>query len=733
MVCGIRAGETVTMSKRGFVNFNSLTNWDKKPLGLRHLPSGNIPQMAGFSAQSVLGAGAMAILLVAGFWLRTHNLGSLGLIGDEGHQALAVKGILTHGYPLVPSGIVYTRSILYLYIQSLSALVFGLNEFSLRFPNVFFNLGTIVVVYIFGKTLFSSRIGLLAAFILTFSIWEIEITRYARMYPAFQFFYLLTTLLFYKGFIENKKNYRIFVLPSCFLAISLHVLGATLMLLFLVPLFIDNYAIVKKRALLFNMLLIIALYLFYRKILSFFATSLGTISLSQVHAETAAISTVKGVKIFGFDFISPPLRLFENLYQNNYSIFILLSSFTLVLLAYLVHGAYKNRLKRTQNILYIPIVLSFFFQQFAFALFLLVMHILWSAKNAKNLNSVDFLVIYFGASLYLAFWVLYTLLSGFSPSYVGIFDQLAGFPNYYGYFVQWFVNGWPVFTAVVAVGCVYMVYSYLDDRVLVSHLFLVLICLLQITFCALVQRRFYESRYIFHFYPLIILIFCFAINRFTQVASRKVKCLITNVGRRSFVIKPIEYVLVLVFAVVLCQDVYPSEVLALPYRGYGDYKNPIKSYLNWVPYANYHQDYRSAGLFVRRQRKPGDLVMVWGTSYDPSIYYHYVGKVDYVLMQIDSGAEALKTERGIVYYTTGSKIIKDGMSLQEMLDKNGERRIWVVSDYLFQGDYMSASMRKIRNQIDMDLVHTGEDKRTFVYLIHLRNTGDKGKDSQDKL
>jgi hypothetical protein len=73
------------------------------------------------------------------------------------------------------------------------------------------------------------------------------------------------------------------------------------------------------------------------------------------------------------------------------------------------------------------------------------------------------------------------------------------------------------------------------------------------------------------------------------------------------------------------------------------------------------------------------------------------------------------------------------MSLQEMLDKNGERRIWVVSDYLFQGDYMSASMRKIRNQIDMDLVHTGEDKRTFVYLIHLRNTGDKGKDSQDKL
>ena len=58
---------------------------------------------------------ALAVLLLAALALRLVNLGKLGLIADEGHQALAVQGILAHGVPQVPSGNIYLRGGPYLY------------------------------------------------------------------------------------------------------------------------------------------------------------------------------------------------------------------------------------------------------------------------------------------------------------------------------------------------------------------------------------------------------------------------------------------------------------------------------------------------------------------------------------------------------------------------------------------------------------------------------------------
>jgi D-glycero-alpha-D-manno-heptose-7-phosphate kinase len=43
----------------------------------------------------------LLVLLAAGFWLRIRHVGELGLVVDEGNQALAVRGILQHGVPKV--------------------------------------------------------------------------------------------------------------------------------------------------------------------------------------------------------------------------------------------------------------------------------------------------------------------------------------------------------------------------------------------------------------------------------------------------------------------------------------------------------------------------------------------------------------------------------------------------------------------------------------------------------
>ena len=89
-------------------------------------------------------AGVMLLLmglLAAGFWLRVRHLEDLGLVVDEGNQALAVRGILQYGVPKVDSGLIYARAVSFLYAQAASAALFGLNEFSLRFPSVLFGVG----------------------------------------------------------------------------------------------------------------------------------------------------------------------------------------------------------------------------------------------------------------------------------------------------------------------------------------------------------------------------------------------------------------------------------------------------------------------------------------------------------------------------------------------------------------------------------------------------------------
>src|ERR1051326_278344 len=86
-------------------------------------------------AERMPAAAALSCLIVIGFWLRIHHLGNLGFIVDEGHQALAVDGILRHGYPVLPSGRAYAWNLVFIYLQSAAALVFGVNEFSLRLPD----------------------------------------------------------------------------------------------------------------------------------------------------------------------------------------------------------------------------------------------------------------------------------------------------------------------------------------------------------------------------------------------------------------------------------------------------------------------------------------------------------------------------------------------------------------------------------------------------------------------
>jgi 4-amino-4-deoxy-L-arabinose transferase-like glycosyltransferase len=198
----------------------------------------------------------LVILIAIGYWLRIRGLGALSLWGDEAYQALSIKGILSHGVPLLPTGVLYLRSIPFQYVEALSVWILGMGEFGLRFPSVIFNLLTIPIIYLLGKEFFNKEVGVLAAIILCFSLWEIEMARFARMYTCFQFFYVLGLWTFYRGYIKGDRRWQIISFCVFFLTLLSHQLGIFLLSCYLIPLFIKGYQVVQKKTLILLMVIL---------------------------------------------------------------------------------------------------------------------------------------------------------------------------------------------------------------------------------------------------------------------------------------------------------------------------------------------------------------------------------------------------------------------------------------------------------------------------------------------
>jgi hypothetical protein len=175
----------------------------------------------------------LAIICVLSLLVRLKNLGYLSYWGDEGFSYLAVKGILQHGYPLYPSGHIYFKAILYMYVLSFFSLFLGVNEFTLRLVSVLASVATLPVLYLIGKKFFNTSVALFSVVILAFSVWETEYSRVAGYYPLLQLFYLLGLYFFYLGFFEEKKKYKYWAAVFFLLTPTLHQIGLALIFVYL--------------------------------------------------------------------------------------------------------------------------------------------------------------------------------------------------------------------------------------------------------------------------------------------------------------------------------------------------------------------------------------------------------------------------------------------------------------------------------------------------------------------
>jgi 4-amino-4-deoxy-L-arabinose transferase-like glycosyltransferase len=176
--------------------------------------------------------------MIYGAWVRLAALSAISFWGDDGMTYLGTEAVLRYGYPLLPSGYVNFHTILSFYIRAIPAMLFGLNEFSLRIPSAIMGILAIPVTFLFAKEVLKNKVtALFSAVLIAFSVWQIEFSREVRWYSEFQFFYLFSVYFFYLGFIKGKNIFKILSTVFIILSTFINSLAVSLVFLF-VALFI---------------------------------------------------------------------------------------------------------------------------------------------------------------------------------------------------------------------------------------------------------------------------------------------------------------------------------------------------------------------------------------------------------------------------------------------------------------------------------------------------------------
>ncbi len=150
-------------------------------------------------------------IMIIGLFFRLYEIDYQALKTDEITSTLYTQAVLKKGYPSgtlsphLPEKLLTTSEILP-YLRVPTVKIFGPTEIGMRLPGVIFGTLTIGLLYLAGRIMFDSRIGLLAAAIYAGYPFSIEMTHYARYPSALEFFAFLTVFLFYKSLVSREKR-----------------------------------------------------------------------------------------------------------------------------------------------------------------------------------------------------------------------------------------------------------------------------------------------------------------------------------------------------------------------------------------------------------------------------------------------------------------------------------------------------------------------------------------------
>jgi 4-amino-4-deoxy-L-arabinose transferase-like glycosyltransferase len=648
-------------------------------------------------------AGLLLVLLALGAWLRLRNLGALGLIVDEGTQALAVQGLLEHGVPRLPSGIVYARSAPFVAVQAAVASLRGLDEVALRLPSVLFGVACIAAVHALARTLFGRRVALVAAAFVALSAWEIELSRYGRFYTAFQASYALALLAFYRGFLRSEAPWRFAFVGAALLAISFHELGLLLATCFAIPLFSPAWPVRRRLVFLLGVLAVVLASLAYQRGVEMLT---GAALLPPDLEHVAAIVDVGTPGRLRLHLPSPSLPdlgLLLEAARERTGWLLLLALAPAAASVHALRAAGRSGGGRTA----LPILAVWlaFAHQGALAALALLAHAVLFAASLRELATRRFFPAYGAIALCLAAWA-WILVARADADWRSATLVIFGYPNVLQHFLYWFVLGWPVFTVVVLLACGALLQRLLRDRTDLAALFLLAALVLPLL-AASFFRPYFEARYVFHLYPLLAIAYAWALVEASGRLGRRLRLALAPGAALTAAVVGLGFL--------VSQDV-GRVTFGISERTYATARDPIRAVINWDLYAGFHQDHEGPSAWVRKRLGEADRVLVVGVPYMFAIYRFYVGQLDVVLGRPEDGSYQRRRGERIVDWVTGAEVVYDAETLAERA-RTAPGSAWLLFDDVLLGEddpYLGLEVRRGLRDLAPPASFRGRDGVTSV-------------------
>jgi len=676
----------------------------------------------------------LGIIIAISSYLRFNNLGRLCFWGAEPIHAMIVKNIRDCYLPVTDTGSLYMRSLPYNYLLALVSAVLSMNEFSLRFPNAFLSLCSIILVYFLGRDMFDTKVGILASLLAGFSIWEIELSRYVRMYIPTQFFTALSIYFFFRGYVKNERRFRVWTYISFFLLISFHQMSIFLTPVVFIPLMMKREKTEKRGLILLLVLLLLFYCMIYfgmEKIFSRFSQSMMPqqgISSSSEDGGPSNVQTVGANKAVVLKFSQmlksinlPNFALLRFILQKHQ---VFLATLVLVLMIFSILSFNSLRSAGGPRWSYILTFLLLFFSfmhQFTLAFLILVVLLI---KFFHWEDGLDFMGVRYAISgfvFFALFWLIGGLvfrdwsedLFGDLPLVCKVIIMMFNYPRFQ-YAFKWLFCCWTQIALVTFTGFACSIIAYYFDREKRNYFYLSMVLVTQIIMLGLVVPLWDHPRYMFYFYLLLLLAYAAFMLRLAEVITSGVLKFLKKEGSKPFY-WPVFLAIIIVPIFFFNSEFDLGYAFGISKRFYNtDIEQPHKLP---IPSWKRYRDHKSCSQFITENMSPDDIIIAQRGA-GVYAWKYYIGKLDYWVRSIVENQPAEENSRGI-NLVTGTKYITSFEFFLNLIE-NGKKgsSIWIIAwDTPEERKRRLICDEYIRKNYADKLVYTGLDECTKIYRI----------------
>jgi len=649
----------------------------------------------------------MFLAIGVGIYVRFKGIGKWPFADDEYYIAKSVKNIMVFGVPKFECGGYYVRGLLYQYLAAPFLHFFSNDEFYLRIIPATFNILAIPPLYWLGKRLSGVTGACIAVTLFSFSLWEIEFSRFARMYCPFQTIFLWYVLFFFKVIVDKDEKSEKWMHLLSIAAIFVYEASIFLLALNFIPLYFLPES--RKKS---NICLKIVLLIVGYSFLSFDFRHLG-LEYYLPH-EIQALLANKGV-------IALPTVLISTLPSNIAwtLLFIIPLSATIFIANSLIRSSNLNLLSKIGlctvlllsqlNLFGLIIILS--------AILVLLEIIVWNTSTKRILKQYLLVML-----LSLSFWVVYCFTTTGWHQYFGLMEPVSwkktllilfNYPDLARNIIIPWMRTMPVLSLICALIVFLGTLKFFNkpfEHVIGYRLLLSLILILCV-FVSTVPIRYHETRYTFFLYPVIILLVADSMIRLAKFVSPK----------------PLKSACLLVLFALTFFSL--TEDFSIGHMKRIDSKE-VNFRIVYKPSITRHyytrRDYKTPALMINAEIAEDDIVI---STFTPADYY--LKRLDYIY--IDSQSDRLP---GVVACSvskelwSNAKLIYKEANLWHIVE-NHRSTVWIIvaSDTTKYGSGTSAKMpqelraisKKISQRYNLHRYKTSVDGMIDIYRLDPAN------------